>query len=215
MAAVLFLIGGGDYRKDELADINKLVVKSAEIKKMLVIPFATQKEKRGAWFDAVRSSFTKIGIHDFDMLSEEDTSGACIDKIKKAGILFLTGGEPALLVGMIKSKRLETCISAYDGVIVGISAGALALCDDCIITKDEDHSNSTIITGLGFVNFSVDVHYDPANDNDLLSFSKTKEIYALTDKSAIIYGNHQLQFIGDIFLFKKMNKSRVVPKNEI
>jgi dipeptidase E len=156
----LCFISGGQLR--EFHDVLVPYVKGAD--KALVIPFATEETKYGRWLESTDLFFSALGIGDTDILSIQDSSEHSIAKIESSRILFFTGGRPEKLIAQINEKRLLDVIKKYDGLIIGYSAGALALSHDCIITKDDDYPETHLIQGMGIVDFSIEVHYTPVVD---------------------------------------------------
>jgi peptidase E len=96
----------------------------------------------------------------------------------------------------------------YDGVVVGRSAGALALGKKCVVTKNRRKPTSMIISGIGLVDFSVKAHYKPSKDGELKRLSKEEKIYAIPERSALVYDNDALSFIGNVYLFQNGEKTR-------
>jgi hypothetical protein len=96
-------------------------------------------------------------------------------------------------------------LSDYCGVIVGRSAGALALCRKCIITCRR-YSDVKIINGLGLTTFTLKVHYKPEKDAELERLSKGEKIYAVPEGSALVYDNGASSFIGEAYLFENGKK---------
>ena len=52
----------------------------------------------------------------------------------ESDLVYLTGGVPSMLIERLKKLGVEELLRGFDGVIVGRSAGALALCKKCVIT---------------------------------------------------------------------------------
>jgi peptidase E len=96
----------------------------------------------------------------------------------------------------------------YDGVVVGRSAGALALGKKCVVTRSRRTPTSMIISGIGLVDFSVKAHYKPSKDGELKRLSKEETIYAIPECSALVYDNDALSFIGNVYLFQNGEKIR-------
>lgn len=209
MAKEIIFIGGGDYRKQENRAIDKYLIKIIKPEmKILIIPFASRKEKYVSWASALFVNFSKYHIKNFSILDIDLPKEVMIDRIKESDVLFLTGGLPNVLIEALSKKGLISIIRNYHGIIIGYSAGALAICRDCIILPEEGHPGKEIIRGLGLCDFSVYVHYSKDQDKDLSEFSKERKIYAICDKSAIVLKNGKMSFIGDSFLFDK-NKAKV------
>jgi hypothetical protein len=83
----------------------------------------------------------------------------------------------------------------------------LALCKKGVIT-DRNKSAVKMVTGLGLVDFGVKVHYKPSKDIELKRLSKEEKIYAIPERSALVYDNGRLSFIGDVYVFQNGEKTR-------
>ncbi|MBU2616030.1 MAG: Type 1 glutamine amidotransferase-like domain-containing protein [Nanoarchaeota archaeon] len=193
-----FLIGGGDLDR-----VSEKIASEANGDNFLIVPFATEKEKREKWVNAVKTAFLKFKDFNFDIVSENDSVIEIKKKIKDASIIFFTGGLPEKIIDEIKKLNIQDLLSNFEGVLVGYSAGALAFSKYCLITKDDDYKRTMIIRGLGLVNFTVSVHYDENEDNELINFSNILDIYAIPDKSMIINISDKIDYFGNIFLFRK------------
>lgn len=93
-------------------------------------------------------------------------------------------------------------IRRFPGVLIGVSAGALALCKDCIMTKDEDYPETRIIEGMGFVDFSVEVHYHDGIDAELLPLSAGRTIFAIPDGCALMWEGRTPEPVGRVIRFR-------------
>jgi len=64
-----------------------------------------------------------------------------------------------------------------------------------------------IYKGVGLADISIEPHFSPDNtgllENVLFPFSKTIDIQAMCDGSAIIVDNETAQYFGDIYLVSK------------
>ena len=117
----------------------------------------------------------------------------------------MPGGLTSVLVERIRNKSVDGLLREYDRVIVGRSAGALALSKNCILTN-RHKAAVMIITGIKLVDFSIKVHYKPSKDSELKRLSKEETIYAIPERSALVYDNGALSFIGDVYLFQNGEK---------
>ena len=57
--------------------------------------------------------------------------------------------------------------------------------------------------------FTVKVHYKPSEDEELKSLSKEERIYAIPERSALVYDNGALTAIGNVYLFQNGEKTRM------
>lgn len=211
MRMELFFIGGGHVLKGELNDVlEELECKINPNAKVLIIPFATDESRYDSWMESMRQAFARIPNVTLGLLHEELSKEKMVTMIQAYDVLYFIGGQPERLLQVILDKELTGTISSFPGLMIGYSAGALAFCTDCILTKDEDYPDTIVLQGLGLVDFSVEVHYRPESDNELLTLSKGRTIYALPDGSAIFYKDGNIDTrVNNIITFENSNKSIV------
>jgi dipeptidase E len=122
------------------------------------------------------------------------------EQLSEAGLVYLTGGQPSILIERLKTVGVDRLLAGYGGVVVGRSAGALALCKRCVTTC-RNTSKARIVNGLGLVNITLKAHYTPAKDEALKRFSLNEEIFAVPEGSALVYEGGKLCAIGETYLF--------------
>ena len=105
-----------------------------------------------------------------------------------------------MLIERLKKLGVDCLLRDFKGVIVGRSAGALALCSKCVITY-RSTSEVKIIDGLGLVNLTLKAHYKVGWDRELIELSKTKDIFAVPKGSALVYHNGKLSAINNVYVF--------------
>ncbi|WP_290370660.1 Type 1 glutamine amidotransferase-like domain-containing protein [Peribacillus sp. Bi96] len=200
-------MGGGNPLAGELDNVMSYLSNHVEVgNKILVIPFATEDSKLDGWFSSVKKSFEDIGIEHIKLLDYRLTNQEMQNEIKDHNILYFTGGRPEKLMESLIAKELIQAIKGFSGLMVGVSAGALVFCRDCIITKDEYYPETQVIKGLELVDFSVEVHYDGTLDEELFPLSNNRDIYAIPNGSAIFWDNEVITPIHNVSLFRKSNK---------
>ena len=207
----LCFIGGGHVLKGELDDVFEELAKRIKQKSnVLVIPFATEVSKYDSWMASLQQTFSDFTNATLRLLHEDLSKSEMKAMINESDVLYLIGGRTEKLLKLIEEKELARSIEKFPGLLIGYSAGALAFCKDCILTKDDDYSESKVIKGLGLVDFSVEVHYNEASDEELLILSTDRTIYALPDGSAIFHKDGLIhKKVNDVILFESMKKSMV------
>jgi peptidase E len=124
------------------------------------------------------------------------------EKFCTADLIYLTGGSPSILIERFKHMHVDTLLKNFTGVIVGRSAGALALCTKCVVTIRES-KQVKVIDGLGIVNLTMAAHYTPKKAEQLKSLSMDKQVFAVPKGSALLYTEPDtLSCINNVFLFK-------------
>ncbi|SNT51930.1 Peptidase E [Bacillus sp. OK838] len=203
----LCFIGGGNPLAGEIDDVMNYLSNHVEAgNKTLIIPFATEDSKIDRWFNSAKKSFGDIGIKHIKLLDYRLTNQEMQNEIKDHNVLYFTGGRPEKLMESLIANELIQAIKGFSGLMVGVSAGALVFCRDCIITKDEDYPETQVIKGLELVDFSVEVHYDGTVDEELFPLSYNRDIYAIPNGSAIYWDKQVITPIHNVTLFRKRNK---------
>jgi hypothetical protein len=89
-----------------------------------------------------------------------DTPETAQEKLRKADVLFLTGGLPDVFFQRLQGFGLVEAIRRFQGIVMGASAGAMVQFREYHITPDEDYSTYGYYPGLGLLNaFELEVHY--------------------------------------------------------
>jgi peptidase E len=121
-------------------------------------------------------------------------------------LIYLTGGQASVLLNRLQRSGVDKLLKDYPGVIVGRSAGAMALGKGCLVTNRYS-GNRKVILGLGLTDFSFNVHYDSSKDDLLKGLSKNGKIYAIPQGAAVVFRGGHLSFVGAVFLFKDGQKT--------
>ncbi len=201
---ILYLLGGENVFRRSAKEVNERAFQDAG-KPLNVLVFSWAR----ASFDnsykrrkTLVDYFISLGADSINYVDFSDSNEVIARKMSDSNLVYLTGGLPTILLERLKKMRVDHLLHDYCGVIVGRSAGALALCRKCVITC-RSSLESKIINGLGIVDMTLKVHYEPEKDDTLKALSKKETIYALPESSAIIYSNGVCSFIGNVFLFQE------------
>lgn len=214
---MIYLLGGG--RKgfgDETEEDFKLTLKNK--KSIVFIPTTPEnKDKCDKYKNINLDWFEELGIRfeEIDIIKLEDTCEECKEKIRNKDVIFLMGGDPISQLKLIKDKKIDIELRKMDAVIIGLSAGALCICDKCIITKDEDYPENIVLDGLNLTNgINVEVHYNNSHDKDILDIM-TKffidQVYAIPEDCSIKLDKSAIKFLGKekFYVFKNGGKIEV------
>lgn len=206
----LYFLGGENVVKQDSREINEAAFReAAQAPRIVVFPWARASfdktyKRRKRLFDYFRN----LGASTVDFVDYSSTFEEINCKVECSDLIYLTGGLTTVLLERLRSKGVDPLLRKYDKVIVGRSAGALALSKKCVITE-RCKPVVKIIKGLGLVDFGVKVHYKPSKDAELKRLSKKEKIYAIPGRSALIYDGVRLSFVGDVYVFQNGEKTRV------
>jgi peptidase E len=197
----LYLLGGENVTRRSAKEINMQAFHdAAESPSVLVFPWARpsfdntyQKRK------LVTEYFRSIGASNVDFV-EYGEAGSLSEKISSTDLIYFTGGQASILLERATKMHLEAQLRAFKGVIVGRSAGALALCRHCVTTQRYSQKIG-LVNGLSLVPIALKTHYIAEDDEILTRFSHKTPIYAVPKDSALIYQDGNLSTAGKVYLF--------------
>jgi peptidase E len=204
MTQKIYFVGGGDITEGELIEIDQKAINDSKTKSLYVLDLTTQDPiKLEKYRNFMKTYFSKLGILNIDFISLSKSKKEIEENFKKSDILYIPGGDTETLLNNLIKKDIPKLIKSFNGIILGNSAGALVLCKKTLITKDEKNSETKILKGLGLVPFSVEVHYDSSQDEELSKIDPKIEIYAIAERSALIWNNTKIETIGSVIHFKR------------
>jgi dipeptidase E len=204
-----YLLGGENVFRRSAREINLQAFEDAgSAPKVLVFPWA------GAAFDKKYSKrklltdyLLSLGAASVEFVEYGELENAK-EKLAQSDLIYLSGGQAVILIERAKKEGLDKLLRNYHGVIVGRSAGALALCKGCVTTC-RYNAKVRVLEGLGLVDVTLKTHYLHNKDETLKLFSLKQKIFALPKDSAIISSNNVLSSIGTVYLFQYGQKQTV------
>ena len=148
---------------NELANQLKADLKNTN--RIVYIPGSTKEKKlekaKSVYIPSFTEHFKKIGIEFANVecitpdMSVEDARKLVLD----SDMVFLLGGNPFLQQELYNSKGLTELLKNYNGVIMGMSAGAMNMSKYIIITpSSEEYPDFDIRPGLNLSNISIYPH---------------------------------------------------------
>jgi peptidase E len=206
----MYFLGGENIVKRDSREINEEAFLDAGGAPAVVVfswaraSFDKIYKRRKRLFDY----FQSLGAMTVDFVEYSDTLEEVARKVECSNLIYLSGGLASVLVERLKNRNVDRLLRKYDGIVVGRSAGALALGKKCVVTKNRRNPTIRMISGLGLVDFSVKVHYKPSKDVELQRLSKEEKIYAIPERSALVYDNGRLSFMGNVYVFQNGEKAR-------
>ena len=202
-----YLLGGENTQKRDAKEVNQRAFNDAGgTPRVLVFSWARASfdntySKSKIIFDYLRS----LGASSVNTVNYSSTNGEIKEKMSESDLVYLTGGVPSVLVERLKESGMSSLLENFRGVVIGRSAGALALCSKCVITY-RSNCAIKIIDGLGLVGLTLKAHYKSVADEKLMELSEKQDIFAVPKGSAVVCNNGNLSFINKVYLFHKCEK---------
>lgn len=164
----------------------------------------------------VRESFRLAGLHFKEAIMLDARNGQTArEVISRADIVILTGGKCVCQAEFFSGIGLKEILKNYDGIIIGVSAGSMNLCETVANFPEEnaDLADPRWLDGMGLVDEIIIPHYDgesdcyqfPCDDFDIardyiLPMSMGRKFIGLPNGSYIMIdrdGNKQ--YWGDVY----------------
>ncbi|MCW4028817.1 MAG: Type 1 glutamine amidotransferase-like domain-containing protein [Candidatus Bathyarchaeota archaeon] len=205
-----YLLGGENTHHRSAVDINQAAFLDAGGKPRVLVfawaraSFDSAYQKSKLLFDYFRS----LGASSVDFANYSSSRAEIKDQISESDVVYLTGGVPMVLLERLRLSEMAELLKGFSGVVVGRSAGALALCRRCVVTG-RDTGRVKIVDGLGLVNMTYKAHYQQRNDEVLQRLSLAEPIFAVPKDSAIICNDNQFSFFNPVYLFEKGQRQQV------
>jgi len=199
----VYLLGGERIHKRDGEEVNRQAFSDAGgSPDVLVFSWARANfdqmyQRQKLVYDYLRYlGARRVSVVDFSTAHRE-----LVEKMVQADLIYLTGGSPSILIERFKQARMEDLIRDFEGVIVGRSAGALALCKKCLVTI-RSSKQLKIIEGLNLVDLTLKAHYSRKKDEQIQKLSMGERIFAVPRGSAVVYDKGVLRCINQVFLFE-------------
>ena len=201
----IILIGGGEInkRETELIDIEALKLTKKKNPKVLFVPIAAFDSE--SYAESFKEYYESLNATVEVCFMSKENKHNILNKFKHTDAIYLSGGDTEKLISEFK-KYPELTKLLKNKVLIGMSAGALALSGNCFISKDKDQPITKIIKGLDIINFTTEVHYDD-NPSEILKVTSNQDIFAISENSAIILTPTMKKYIGHITIFYKNAKN--------
>lgn len=232
----LFIIGGGkksDKLVSELISLSNLKKENF----MVILPMASEEPDSAVYYTA--KQFIALGIKSNKIkafnFSQINQSKSQIDSLKKASLIYITGGDQNLFMKSVLNTPVCKAIhTAYQNgaTIAGTSAGAAVMSQKMISGNELKHTaytgdfrsieaeNYELKTGLGLLpNAIIDQHFiNRMRMNRLLSVAMENPDYlsiGIDESTAVVVEGNQARVTGDsqVILINKINKTNIQVKN--
>lgn len=157
-----------------------------------------------SWFKEIGIDIRNVDIFDINIKQDEIKK-----KMQKADIVFLMGGDTIKQYEFLCEYNLVELIKEFKGIVIGVSAGAINLCNTSLCSKDlEDGVNETkIYKGIGRINYTIEPHFDMNNkvllNDELYPISGRLKIYGLPNDGGLRIENDSSKIVkGKIYLIE-------------
>jgi cyanophycinase len=220
--APIALVGSGEYLPI-MTEIERALIDGRSPKYVQLATAAAPEgdESLGRWHSLGREQAERLGVEQVvvDVRTREDADDpAMAALIEGAGLVYLSGGNPAYLADTLRDTAVwRAIVAAHErgAALAGCSAGAMALSDWAPRMRDLVHTNQP--TGLGLVSkVRVIPHFDKMLGwmpdmlrNALLHTPKDSVLLGIDEDTALVGGPQEWTVQGRQSVWVLSEGSRV------
>ncbi|MFI5168482.1 MAG: Type 1 glutamine amidotransferase-like domain-containing protein [Thermoanaerobaculales bacterium] len=194
---MLALIGGDEFNPGN-EEQDRALAAAAGPGPAYVVPTAAARQDPGQSVAHAKSWFEQFGVKldELPVLNRTDAnSKALAERAREGGLFYLVGGDPGLVVQVLRSSRVWFAIfeAWRDGAaLAGSSAGAMALCSHTLVRASwPNRFNRRPADALGVVaDTAVLPHYDTFGRRWVASAQKELEgvtLLGIDERSAVLW----------------------------
>jgi cyanophycinase-like exopeptidase len=146
----VYLLGGESIRKRDGETVNRQAFSDAGGSPVVLV-FSWARANFDQIYQRqklVYNYLRYLGANSVTFVDYSTSQQELREQFSQADIIYLTGGSPSILIERFKLMNVVDLLRSFNGVIVGRSAGALALCTKCVVTLRANRQVK-IIDGLG------------------------------------------------------------------
>ncbi len=198
----IILSGGGNGKQTE--KIDSLFFNLVDDKKVVFIPHSRDKKEFTSSLNWVKSNIFQPHNHDnFEMwTSLKDKSIKDLEGVK--GII-IGGGNTFRLLKEFRNSNFSELLKYFienEGIVYGISAGAIILTKSIITAKPIDNNKENLrnLEGINFLNnLGIFCHYEKKYDKDISNIIKKRymNVVGLPEGCGVYINNKTQKIIGN------------------
>ncbi len=197
----LYMLGGEDIEKRDSRSLNEHAFRDAGgSPSVAIFPWAS-KTKEGKQRRFLVTYFKELGARSVRFVERSLPFAEMAAIAEGSQIIYLPDGDVRLLIEMLRETGSLHLLRLHDNVIIGSSAGALALCSEFIAPGKNGAEDLVVEKGLGLSDYVISVRYEPTQDAQLEGLSKNRSIFAIPYGAAIRSDNCSLSLLGEVDLF--------------
>ncbi len=197
----LYLLGGEDIERRDSRSLNEQAFRDVGgSPSVAIFPWASkgreEKQRR-----LMVTYFKELGARTVRFVERSLPFTEMVSIAESSDVIYLPGGDTRMLIESLRDSGSLHLLRLHDNVIIGNSAGALALCGEYVTTAKNGSDELVIEKGLGLSDFVVSVHYRSSQDAQLEMLSRDRSIFAIPDGAAIRADCCSLSLLGNVELF--------------
>lgn len=164
------------------------------------------------WFKEIGIEFKKKYILGKETYSKKEMQ----DILKNANVIFLMSGYATCQNEFLEKNNLKEIIKDSNGIVVGISAGAINLGKISVCSKDipKGIEETSIYKGIGRIDYTFEPHFKNEKETelspDLKYISSRIKLYGISNDVGIRLLNNNYELIdGTMYTIENKNIKKV------
>ena len=197
----LYMLGGEDIERRDSRGLNEQAFRDAgDSPSVAVFPWASRsKEEKQRRF--MVTYFRELGARSVRFVERSLPFTEMVSIAEGADVIYLPDGDVKTLIGALRDTGSLHLLRLHEKVIIGNSAGALALCSEYITPAKDCTEEMGAEKGLGLSDFVVSVRYKAEQDQQLERLSKERSIFAIPSAAGIRSDICSISLLGEVALF--------------
>ena len=191
-----------DFKEKLTENINKDLVSNDSL--VFICSSPDDYERTDYYFKSNRKWLSSGGIKfdNYHLLDNRIDRSEANNYIKNSSCVVLMGGITREQIEYIKENNFIETLQKYNGVIIGISAGAINLAVNSLCLEEPKNAETIRYNGIGltekiiYPHFSIDDHEIV---DELTKYSKDTVIHGICECGAIIERENETIYLGDIY----------------
>ena len=195
------------FKKNVIENIEKDLISKDSLVFIASSPYGYEKTDKyfninKEWFETEGMKFNNYYLLDY-RVNKPDS----INYLVNSTCIVLMGGFTREQYAYLKEFNLIEILQGHNGVIIGISAGAINLAEKSLSLRGPKDIETILYDGIGLTDKTIFPHFDINDRNhldELIKYSNKTVIYGICENSTIIERGSEKIIIGDIYrIFKE------------
>ncbi|WP_456278827.1 Type 1 glutamine amidotransferase-like domain-containing protein [Bacillus sp. AK128] len=173
--------------------------------------------KTDRYSDAILNMFKDKGIvfNEFLIIDDRITTEKAVQCIKKADVIWLSGGDTLKQIAYLKEYNLIPFLQRREGVTIGMSAGSINMAKRVVLARDINNNipELGIYDGIGLVDINIEPHLNSAIEEHIEEIHEASQfatIYGLYDNSFIKIVDNKIEMFGDCYKFEDKQVAQTI-----
>ena len=191
-----------DFKEKLIKDMKRDLISYDSI--VFICSSPNEYQKSDYYFNSSIKWLESGGIkfNDYCLLDNRINKIEANRYIKNSSCIVLMGGITRDQMVYLRECDLIESLQNHNGVIIGISAGAINLAVNSLCLEEPKNADSIRYVGLGLTDKTIYPHFsidDHEIVNELTRYTKDSVIYGICECSAIIERENETIFIGEVY----------------